>query len=544
MEQHFGNKPDKSKLDREFQNQAASAETTPEKITANLLAYLDLRLEVNLERGLAEWQRVFSKARENWEIQFSGQLLHRLKRYPLSPTQRATVLILEAHWLAQQAQWAKAAAVFERSLALSPENTAALSGLGNVLQHLEDRVGEAITYQQDALSRATPLDRASILNNLGLTYYKNGRLDQAETTLLEASEAYRATSDRINEASALHNLGSVAWTRGRLPEAQRYFESALALYRDLGLGYAEAETLNSLGLVQEAEGRWDEAADTYRRALALRQQAGDEYGQAQILANLGNVLTLSGNYAQAQVCFDSGRLIAQGLREAQLEGHLLTGLGELRLAQGRFEEATQALQQALGRKQAGGETRSLKHTWLSLGALYHQLRRPTEAEAAYELALSAARAQGDQRVETHTLINLAKLAMAQSQLDRAADYIEAVAPLAAESEFSDALADLAELQGDLEVLRPEPDYHQLLARYVEALAHARDFNPATLQRKMNYLVQVIRALADDGQPQTGAQMANDIAHLAERMSLPSTVSSTFQGLARDLQSSGNIISAL
>ncbi|MCS6848372.1 MAG: tetratricopeptide repeat protein [Anaerolineae bacterium] len=258
---------------------------------------------------------------------------------------------------------------------------------------------------------------------------------------------------------------------------------------------------------------------------------------------LGNVLTLSGNFAQAEVCFNSGLIIAQGLREAQLEGHLLNGLGELRLAQGRFEEATQTLQHALERKRAGSETRILKHTWLSLGALYHQLRQPVEAGAAYEQALSVARVQGDRRIETHTLINLAKLAVAQSQLDRVAGYIEAAAPLAAESEFSDALADLAELRGDLQLLTPEPDYHQLLAHYMEALAHARDFNPATLQRKVDYLVQVIRALADDGQPPTGAQMANDIAHLAGRMGLPSAVSLTFQGLARDLLSSGNINSA-
>jgi tetratricopeptide (TPR) repeat protein len=166
-----------------------------------------------------------------------------------------------------------------------------------------------------------------------------------------------------------------------------------------------------------------------------------------------------------------------------------------------------------------------------------------EASAAYEQALSAARTQGDRRIETHALINLAKLAAAQSQLDRAAGYIEAATPLAAESEFSDALADLAELRSDLELLRPEPDYHQLLTHYAEALAHARDFNPATLQRKMSYLADVIRALADDGQPETAAQMANDIAHLAERMGLSSAISSTFRGLARDLQSSGNTTSA-
>lgn len=54
---------------------------------ANLLAYLDLRLDTDLERGLAEWQHAYHRARQDWQLQQAGQLLHQLKHYSLTPAQ-------------------------------------------------------------------------------------------------------------------------------------------------------------------------------------------------------------------------------------------------------------------------------------------------------------------------------------------------------------------------------------------------------------------------------------------------------------------------
>lgn len=327
----------------------------------------------------------------------------------------------------------------------------------------------------------------------------------------------------------------MAWTQGRLGEAEESFSSALAIYEELNQRHALAETLNSLGLVQEATGHWDEAAAMYREALSLLQGDGDDYGQAQLLANLGNVLTLQRDYANALTCFESGLAIARALADARLEGQLLTGLAELFMAQGRLEEARETFRQSIQRKEAGGDLRSLKHTWLSLGALYHRLRQPAEATAAYQQALAAARAQGDRRIETHVLINLAKLALIESKHEEVARLLDAARPIAEENRYAEALSDISQLRGDLELLRPDPDYHALLRHYIGALAYAEAFNIPTLHEMVAYLADLIRALAADGQPQSMIQMAADIGQLAAETGLSSTVVETFQALAREIE---------
>ena len=156
----------------------------------------------------------------------------------------------------------------------------------------------------------------------------------------------------------------------------------------------------------------------------------------------------------------------------------------------------------------------------------------------YRQALNSARAQGDLRIETHTLINLGKLALVRSCPDEAARWLNEAEPLAHEGEFSDALSDIAQLRGDLELLRAEPDYLMILRHYAEALAHARDFNSIAVKQMLDYLTQLIRALAADGQI-VAAQMAGDLARLAATLELPQTVIDTFNALKTELDSGRN-----
>jgi hypothetical protein len=111
-------------------------------------------------------------------------------------------------------------------------------------------------------------------------------------------------------------------------------------------------------------------------------------------------------------------------------------------------------------------------------------------------------------------------------------------PLAQEGEFSDALSDIAQLRGDLELLRAAPDYQAILRHYAEALAHARDFNPIVLQHMLDYLTRLIRALAAGGQT-VAAQMAGDLAQLTMTIELPQTVIDTFDALKTELDSGRN-----
>ena len=503
----------------------------------HLLAYLDLRLEADRAAGLEGWRQAFLAARAEWQIDLVSQLLGLLKRYDLPADQQATLRLLEGQWLSQQGRWSEALAACERSLQQRPDHVPTLSAKGTALRHLPGRSAEAITLLQQALDLAAADERAFILNNLGLTYYAAGQLDLARTALDEALTAYRAHHDQAHEADVLHNLGSIAWTRGELKAATEAFEQARQIYQRLNQTHAEAETINSLGLVQEAEGEWETAQASYRAALTMMQSVGDDFGQAQLLLNLGNVLTLQNDWAQARTCFDSGLILAQALGEADLEGLLRTGLADWLVAENRLDEALAELQNALALKSTAGDARSLKHTWLSLGAVYHHQHRWAEALETYRQAQQAAHSQGDQRIEAHALINQAKVALIQAQLATATELLDEAAALAEPREYYDALSDIALLRGDLELQQAEPRYEALLRYYLDALMCAENFNAPTSQRVLSYLIDLIMALAEDGQVSEMRQMAADFAAWADRIELPPQISAAFQATAQRLTQS-------
>lgn len=505
-----------------------------QETVVHLIAYLDICLEADLTAGLAAWEHAFAQARNGWQLGQTQQLLQIVKKYPLNQEQRAWLRTLEAHILVQQGEWSQAVVAYEQSLNQLPQQVSALSGLGSALRRIEGRTQEAVAWFQQALDLADQRTRPGILNNLGLAYYESGQLDKAQAAFNEALATYQAGGDKLNEADVLHNLGSLAWTRGRLRAAEAHFSSALVIYQELSQRHALAETLNSLGLVQEADGRWQEAAATYLEALTLLQQDRDDYGQAQTLANLGNVLTLLQDYEGAIACFRSGLLLARDLEEPRLEGQLLNGLAELQQSQQQFAEAINTYEEALARKQAGNATRSLKHTWLSLASLYRQMHRPVESQSACEKALAMAREQRDLRVEAHALMELAHLAMAQGQRETLAALLDNAHCLVEAENYSEVKSEIARLRGDLEILQPEPDYHRLLIYYGEALAHAHDFNETWVRETLDYLGELLRAIADDGQPDVARQMAADLGTLLTQLELPEYVVAALHTFVHEL----------
>lgn len=501
----------------------------------HLQAFLELRLDADLEGGLVVWEQAFAAARNKWQLFQARQLLALIKRYPLTPQQRASLNSLEGHFLSQQADWPAAVTAYENALSLRPDEADALSGLGNALRRIPGRAPEAIPCYKQALAQAKSAERPAILNNLGLAYYETGDLEQAATIFAEALQAFHTAGNRQCEADVLHNLGSLFWTQGQLETAVTHFTTANTLYEEIGQRHAQAESLNSLGLVQEARGDWQTAVQSYREALLIFQQVGDDNNQMQALANLGNALTLLHDYETADTCFVGGLAIARDLSDARLEGQLLNGLAELRQAQGNTTEALELFEQAIDRKQAANDTRSMKHTWLSLGALYRQIRQPIPAQKAYEQALAAARMQNDRRIQAHSLMGLAQIAHAQERLDVLRTYLDRAEFIAGEMGYEEVQAEASRIRADLELLKQEPDYRSLLIHYTEALVHAHNFNEITFQNMMVYLVDLITAIAEDGQLEEAVQMAADLNMMGQTVSLPTTAVSRFQTLARQLQ---------
>ncbi|PWK85011.1 DNA-binding SARP family transcriptional activator [Lentzea atacamensis] len=180
---------------------------------------------------------------------------------------------------------------------------------------------------------------ARALVNIGLVYWHQGLLDQAEEHLRLALGRYADVHDDIGRACAHKNLGVVLWRRGDLQEATEHLMEALVIYRRLVDPLGQAEALGNLGLVHQSLDQLDLALAHHQQALTLFERIGYRVGEAYALNDLGIVHLRSGQPAEAaeklRRALDHFRRIGERAGETEA----LNGLGQALCAAGLLDDA-------------------------------------------------------------------------------------------------------------------------------------------------------------------------------------------------------------
>jgi tetratricopeptide (TPR) repeat protein len=160
--------------------------------------------------------------------------------------------------------------------------------------------------------------------NLGDTYLKQGRLEEAVATFTHV------TRIKPDEADAFNDLG------GALLQLDRPGEALAALEQAAALAPRRAEVANNLGSAQQQMGRAAEALASFRRALAL----DPEYAEAH--NNLGAELAEAGQTREALAHFETAlRLAPRSIAALNNLGNTLRTLGRLEEAIARHRAALQ-----------------------------------------------------------------------------------------------------------------------------------------------------------------------------------------------------------
>ncbi len=211
-----------------------------------LQAYREVTAGASLFQAQVRMAVLFASQKKVAEAQ---AVLAALK--PDSDEQRRQVVLVEAEILAEQQDYAKAMAVFDRALngtydstllysramlaermnrldvleadlreilKREPDNTDALNALGFTLADRTARYAEA----HDLIKRALALipDNFYVLDSMGWVLYRLGRLEEAVPYL------QKARAQRDDPEVAAH-LGEVLWVLGRRQDARAVWDSAL-----------------------------------------------------------------------------------------------------------------------------------------------------------------------------------------------------------------------------------------------------------------------------------------------------------------------------
>jgi tetratricopeptide (TPR) repeat protein len=176
------------------------------------------------------------------------------------------------------------------------------SNLAHVFTELGDLVGaEAALLSARAAAEQMGLHEvaANMLNNLGHTVARAGRVDEARALLGRALEAHRAHGNVRQEGVSRTYLAHAALLSSDAEAAERHAREATERFRDMPPARAQAIAVLARALVRE--GRTGEALEHAEEAAALLEAAGGAIEEGEALVRLAHVeaLTAAGRTADA-----------------------------------------------------------------------------------------------------------------------------------------------------------------------------------------------------------------------------------------------------
>jgi CHAT domain-containing protein/tetratricopeptide (TPR) repeat protein len=159
---------------------------------------------------------------------------------------------------------------------------------GTSAAQLNERVRDQLkSLNREFLALGKPYDAAMQVNNIGRTYYHEGRYPECVQAATAAAHAFESIPDPSRRAIALQNGALCLWGLGRLTEAQRIFERTLP---DIAPGVSTVNHLAAVtntALLDYALGRFDESLRLYDRALRLAQKVQAQRDVAYCLYGIG-----------------------------------------------------------------------------------------------------------------------------------------------------------------------------------------------------------------------------------------------------------------
>jgi len=309
--------------------------------------------------------------------------------------------------IVQAGYWKDSETIFQRTLAVTGDNSLVHNNLGAAL-HTQGRRAEALEHFQEAL-RIRP-DYVDALMNSGVILLDLGRFP-------EATEMFRQAVRLVPGTSTAHfYLGQALSAQGLSGDAEASLREALRLHPD------SAEAATYLGIVLSAQGRFAEAEVSLRDALRIRPDLGEtHYRLGAALESLGRDKEALPEFAAA---LRSGldpkttALVHLGIGTALIHLNRTTeaaasleralaldpgnegaayNLGALRLLAGKNQEALDLFAAVLARSPDNSDARGfLAATLVQLGRAPEAVReyenltrvRPRDHEVRYNLGLA------------------------------------------------------------------------------------------------------------------------------------------------------------
>jgi ATP/maltotriose-dependent transcriptional regulator MalT/DNA-binding SARP family transcriptional activator len=173
----------------------------------------------------------------------------------------------------------------------------------------------------------------------GFSATDQGDAAEAEKTLLEAAEIYKAHQDNYRLAVIDNTLGRLYHQQGRLIKANIYADRAVAYAIKIGNTTLESYSRSGLAINYYKQGKYKEAETQFNEILAKTAGQGDEYLRIYILTYLGSSYRDTERYSKAETVYAEALELARKTQIRSMELLILSEQAITYILQAKKEEA-------------------------------------------------------------------------------------------------------------------------------------------------------------------------------------------------------------
>lgn len=231
-----------------------------------------------------------------------------------------------------------------------------------------------------------------LLAEFGQLRYKQDRLAEARTYLMQALQVFRELGDTRGEAATLAALATANHEQGYLSEALHFFELADAMFTELGDESSLAYSSRLAGLVQLELGDLTDAHRLVSRSLEAFRRLGSRRGEGMTLRTLSLVHRASGEYQRAYELGEQARTIFQETGDELLEAYSARSVAKALIRLGRGAETDALLERALRTSRSLGDRWGEAMSLRTMGERDLAAGRLTDAERQLRAAIRLWRA--------------------------------------------------------------------------------------------------------------------------------------------------------
>ena len=327
------------------------------------------------------------------------------------------------------------------------------------------------------------LIRAEAMRILGGTYYLQGELKVALTTLKESLRLFESYNDQQNIPKLLFNIGLMNVVLGNYVRAEMMYQDALEYWQSGGNLAWASELLNNLGFLQQLRGDYEAAAKNFEKAIEYARISNSQQAEALSLSSLGDLYRDLDAFREAVDVYKQAQSIAKQLNDRFLLFYLDLAESVLDRLSGDFPKA-KFLLQAAESKVLDSESAYTVNLLNSEWAMYHLTKsKHKDALNSATKAFEYFQSGGHENESLKAAFCCALALTGMGEKDQAKEYLDKVMVTLMENNYATPL--IVQGREFKQILSSVKGPHDLKGQYARILERIENFDEKLPEMRRN-----------------------------------------------------------